>query len=234
MSEQLFTDTESKFTTSNGHEILNPAEKLSAEKLQADLSGEFGLDGANPGERIEQLKGKSLEEVAELLDYINRTVQGSEDSLANNEKTMKIGETSTIRIEDRYDVFDKMMRDIRESSPDVNPARTGDVLALGVVLLHPFYDGNGRTARVLGSVFREDYDTNDYKDDFDVITEPRDEARKRGGFVVNGYIPQFPEGFDQSDPTQVSDYLKNLLQEESSGAYVSCFGQAELHSNNSE
>jgi len=39
MSEQLSTNTETKFTTSNGHEILNPVEKLTSEKLQADLSG---------------------------------------------------------------------------------------------------------------------------------------------------------------------------------------------------
>ena len=77
MSEQLSTNTETKFTTSNGHEILNPVEKLTSEKLQADLSGEFGLDGADPSERVEQLKDKSLHDVAELLDYINRTVQGS-------------------------------------------------------------------------------------------------------------------------------------------------------------
>ena len=231
MSEQLSTNTETKFTTSNGHEILNPVEKLTSEKLQADLSGEFGLDGADPSERVEQLKDKSLHDVAELLDYINRTVQGSEDSLVNNEKAMKIGETSTIKPEDRYDVFEKLMTDIGESSPDINPARVGDVLALGVVLLNPFYDGNGRTARVVGSVFRQDYDTKAYGKDFDVIAEPRDEARKRGGFMVSGYIPQFPEGFDQADPTQVGDYLNSLLHEEVPGGYVSCFGQAELYGN---
>lgn len=105
-----------------------------------------------------------------------------------------------------------------------------DALALGVVLLHPFRDGNGRTARVFGLVFRDNYDAPSYEEDFAVVTEPRDVARERGGFVINGYIPRLQEGADQRNPAHVSEYLGSLLKSDADGAYTSCYGQAPLRS----
>ena len=71
---------------------------------------------------------------------------------------MKIGDKETIPVEHRYEVMSELIRLIKESSDDVNPERLGDVAALGIVLLHPFRDGNGRTARIVGSIFHEEYD----------------------------------------------------------------------------
>lgn len=98
-------------------------------------------------------------------------------------------------------------------------------------MLHPFYDGNGRTARVLGLMFREDYDSDpdEFGAAFDVVAEPRDKARERGGFMIYGYVPELEEGMDRSNPGDVSRYLDSLLQEEKPGAYVGCFGPASLY-----
>lgn len=218
-----------RFTTSNGHEIKHPTEKLSAEKFKLDMANEFGIDGQTPDKRIQQLKELSGEGVAILLEYINKGLQGSEDSLMSHESIVRIGDKETIKPEDRYDVFTNLIDAIKATPEDVNPDRVADVLALGVVLLHPFHDGNGRTARAIGLMFRENYDSDDYPRDFDIAVASRDESRARGGFMINGYIPRFPEGVGQSDPVVVNDYLRDLLTEEKNGAYDGPFGQATLH-----
>ena len=214
-------------TTQNGHEILNPTEGINAEEFKSVLGSEFGINGDNSIQRLEQFKRLSNEGIAIMLEKINMALQGSKDSLMSHDRVIKIGDKSTIPLEYRYLVFTKLIEEIRDCV-GVNPARVGDVLALGVVLLHPFIDGNGRTARVLGLIFRDSYDDEDYPKDFAIVTESRDIARQRGGFMINGYIPNFQPDSDQSDPSTVLDYLKGLLEDENKGAYTSCYGQASL------
>ncbi len=216
-----------RVTTANGYEITNPTEKLSAQEYRAVLAQEYGIDGASPQERITQLKQLSNEGIAIFMEYINKGVQGSEYSLIN-ESTTFIGNVTTIRPENRYEVFTDMIASIREAPDTVNPARVADVLALGVVLLHPFRDGNGRTARIIGLTFRDDFDEVRYTDMYNTASESRDTVRQRGGYMINGYAPNFPEGFDQSDPAAVTEYLRRLLWEDSPGAYTSCFDQPPL------
>lgn len=216
-------------TTSNGHEIKNPVEMLSAADFSERMAEQFGLLKGSPEDRATHLRQMSTEGIAILLEDINKTVQGSGDSLINHEAMTRIGGKDTIDPGHRYEVFSRLVEDVRSAPENINPARLGDVLALGVVLLHPFYDGNGRTARVLGLMFRDGYDTDEFQDDYDIVTEPRDRARERGGFVIYGYIPHLSEGTDQSDPSDVSQYLRELLHAEKPGAYTSCFGQAGLY-----
>ncbi len=215
-------------TTSNGHEIRRPTEQLDAEEY-VGLLEKFGINGASPAERLEQLKSLSAERIAVLISSINKGLQGSKDHLLRKDRAMKIGEQDTIAPEDRYDVFVALIDDIKNTPDTINPERVADTLAMGIVLLHPFYDGNGRTARVVGLTFREGFDDPDsYAQDFEVVTEPRDLARARGGFLIYSYTPQFPDDFDRSDPTQVSHYLHDLITTEAEGAYIGPFGQAPL------
>ncbi len=215
--------------TSNGFEIQNPREKLEASEFVDMLSEEFGIDGQNGAERLDQFKDLSNEGIAIMLEKINALVQGSNESLMKHDGAMKIGETETLHPADRYDVFSKLVDTIKQTPDDINPERVGDVLALGVVMLHPFHDGNGRTARLVGYMFRDEFGSGeDYEEDFAVLAEPRDEARKRGGFMIYGYTPKLPEGFNQSDPEEVSDFLTLLLTEEAEGSYYSSFEQAPL------
>ena len=223
------TNMSESTTASNGYEIKKAVPVLSAAELQQRLSSEYGIDGGSPAERIDQLKQLSVEGVAILLEDINKSVQGSADSLMSHDKTIKIGGKQTIKPEDRHNVFSRLVEDIKNSPDDVSPERVGDVLALGTVLLHPFHDGNGRTARVIGLLFRDGYGGEEYQSDFDTVVEPRDRARERGGFIISGYIPRFPEGFNQSDPNEVSAYLSGLLENENDGAYLSPYEQAPLH-----
>jgi hypothetical protein len=127
-------------------------------------------------------------------------------------------------------VFTELVDAIKEAPNTLNPARVADVLALGVVLLHPFKDGNGRTARIIGLTFRDGYATDEFLSDFAQVAEPRDRAREKGGFMMNGYIPSAIAGVDQSDPDKVVKFLRELLTEEHEDAYTGPFGQASLKS----
>lgn len=217
-----------KTITSNGHEIEHPVDKLTAEEFKQHMSAEFGFDGSTPKERIERLKDMSVEGVAILIEDINKSVQGSRDSLMAHDEVISIGGQETLPVESRHQVFVDLIETIRNCPDEINPTRIGDVLALGVVLLHPFHDGNGRTARVLGLMFREEYDGDEYEEDYDAVTEPRDVARARGGFVIYGYTPRLREGADQSSPEEVSRYLRGILSTDDEQTYIGPFGHAPL------
>ena len=218
-----------KATTSNGYEIDQAVPRITAEEFRDRMAEVYGISGDNPDERVNQLKQLSVEGIAIMLEDINKAVQGSANSLISHDEVVKIGGKETIKPQDRYDVFLQIVNNIKASSRDITPERVWDVLALAVVLLHPFHDGNGRTARALGLMGRDAYNSQEYEQDFKTVTDPRDIARETKGFMINGYVPRFPEGFDQSDASQVSAYLSSLLQEENKGAYTSCYGQAPLH-----
>lgn len=204
----------SEHTTSNGFEIKNPTEKLQADGFRELMGEKYGLDGLSAELRVHQLKQLPVETIHAFIDDINKSLQGSRDSLEKTDTAMKIGTASTIHPEHRTAVLEGIIGVVKASPDTIHPARIADVLAMTVVMLHPFEDGNGRTSRAIGLAFRDEYDTEEFYEDFDVLTEPRDDARKRGGFIINGYIPRLPEGFNQSDPIQVGDYLAGLLTQD--------------------
>jgi hypothetical protein len=161
-------------------------------------------------------------QIAVMLTAINSFVRRKEESDISKE-TMKIGNTPTIKPENRAEIFINFINDLQLKRDDISPERFGDALALVTVLLHPFTDGNGRTARLLGLMFRNKF-SND--DDFCELIKSRDSIRATGGFIVNGYIPLI-EG-DRSDPETVSDYLKKCLNSDEDNIYTGPYGQANL------
>lgn len=219
-----------RFTTKNGQEIENPTEKMTYEQFRDVVSREYGLSGDSPEARAQQLKELSSKQVFSLMDTLNKSVQGSKDSLEQTDHAMRIGETKTIDVEHRQMVLEGVVGALRNTPDSISAQRVGDVLALTTAMLHPFRDGNGRTARLLGFVFHDEYDTpSEATDDYAALAESRDDARKRGGFTLYGYIPQAPfEGFDQSNPVQVGDYLTGLLTDETL-SYTGTFGPAPLY-----
>lgn len=215
-------------TTSNGYEIKRPTETLD-DDTYVSLIEKFGITGSSPVERLQALKGLSNDRIATLLTGINKGLQGSKDHLVHRDGAMKVGEKETIAPEYRYDIFTTLLEDIKELPDDINPERVGDTLAMAIVLLHPFEDGNGRTARIVSLTLRDGFDNlEERKEDFDALSEPRDLARARGGFLINGFTPRFPEGFDQSDPAEVSGYLHGLLTNEDPHAYYGPYAPSSL------
>lgn len=214
--------------TSRG-EVIHPVDKYTADEFRDHMKTEFGIGGQTAHERIKQLKNLSVEGIAVLIEDINKNVQGSADSLMSD-SAVRIGEQEGIKPEDRYDFFCNLVGLIKNTPDTVNPARVADVLSLGIVILHAFQDGNGRTARTIGYTFRSNYCSDDYASDYGVVTESRDDVRERGGFSVNGYIPFLSPGKDQANPADAIEYLSGLLTNESPGAYTGCFGEAPLRS----
>lgn len=212
--------------TSNGHEIAYPREVLGLVEFK-NMLNTYGLAGDTPVERIEALRSKSKEFLAIFMTDLNARLNGSTETLVSD-KTMKIGEQSAIAPEERYDLFSRIIEKVKATPEDINPARIGDALALSIVLLHPFKDGNGRTARMLGYMFREDMDGLDALEDFRVLVEPRDTARERGGYMINGYVPYIGKGADQYNPVQVASYIGRVLSSDEPGLYTGPYGQAEL------
>lgn len=217
-------------TTSNGNKIIaNPAEIWTANDFRERMASEYGFDGNTPKDRTDRLRELSVEGVAILLEDINKSLQGSGDSLVSHDEAVPVGGRELIQPEHRYDVFRQLVEDIRSCPEDTSPARIGDALALGVVMMHPFHDGNGRTARAIGLLFNEDYDAPDFETAYAEVTESRDVARERGGRLVMGYIPRMPADASQSNPGDVSRYLGSLLYNEES-TYTGTFGVADLKS----
>lgn len=209
-SDQPVTDTAS---TVNNSEIRRPTESLKFEDFGSKVA-ELGLSGSSPAERVAQLRAMNVEDVAGMLDELNMSLQGSAETLLAP-YTQNIGEQIAIPVEYRYDVFEKIMDIIKQAPADINPARVGDALGLMVVMLHPFKDGNGRTARAVGYIFQPDFDTPDQVEDIAYYVQSREAARKKGeGKLPIGYAPTMPEGMDQTNPSDVIEYFRRLIMDE--------------------
>lgn len=211
-----------KSTTVNGFELDHPREIMDAMEFKK-MAQEWGFIGGTPAERVQNLKDMDPDRVALFLGDINRRLQGSDETLVADH-TIKIGGKETISPEDRGDLFLKLLDNIKSASEDTNPARIGDTLGLGVVVLHPFEDGNGRTARSLALLFRDDYDSADYKNAYDFLTQSKEEKIKSGGVAPIGYIPYYPEGMSGDNPQDVASYFDLLTSSSQQGLYMSPAG----------
>lgn len=199
-------------TTMNGHEIEKTRDQLDFKELK-DMMQYYGLSGENPKERIDKLRQAPDEAIVMFLVDLNRRLQGSDNSLVYD-SPMKVGDKPMLHPKDRYRVLSAAIDGIRHAPETVNPARVGDVLALTVLMTHPFADGNGRTARTVGFMYREEFDQQEGATAFDVVTESRDERRRRGeALVVESYLPRIAFGA-QADPEQVEQYISDLLTKE--------------------
>lgn len=219
--------TEAKSTTINGFEINHPREKLTAQEFKAMVS-EYGLDGQTAEERVVALKKIPADNLAYFLSDVNRRLQGSDETLVS-ENTMKVDGDKMIAPEERYSLFLHLVDGIKKSE-GINPGRIGDALGLGVVMLHPFLDGNGRTARLMSLLFREEYDDPAvYNENFSQLTQSKEDLMNKGiDFQPVGLIPYLPEGTDGSNPIAVEQYFDALLTRDDINLYNGPAGQETL------
>ena len=191
-------------------QLRKPGEKFNFENFGNKVA-ELGLDGRTTEERVAQFRRMSVPDVAGLIDDLNQSLLGSRETLLAD-YTMKVGEQPTVPIEYRYDLFEKIIEMIQQAPERINPARIGDALGLAVVMLHPFKDGNGRTARAVGYVFQNEYDTPDRTENIAFYAGSRDEMREAGiQRRPIGYVPTMLPDKDQANPTHVLEYFQEII-----------------------
>jgi hypothetical protein len=202
-------------------------EPRSDSKSFLDFMKSMGVSGLSERERQIEVACMEPSQLAIFLTTINAFVSGENESNIS-ESTMKIGDADTIKPEDRASVFLNFCQKLKSSvDSGISPERFGDALALATVLLHPFNDGNGRTARIIGLLFRDDFDY-DLSESLAVLAKSRDTIRREGGFMVNGYIPYIDSYGDRSDAAVVSRYLSDVLSADDMDLYTGPYGQARL------
>lgn len=204
--------------TVNNSEIRHPRERLTA-GVYHNLVHDLGLVGDSPAERMESFRTMSVEDVAELLDMLNQQLQGSDETLLAD-STMKVGGKPTVPLEHRYDLFESIVSKLQNAPKDINPARIGDALGLLVVILHPFHDGNGRTARMVGYAFQHQFDTDELEGDFAYFAQSRETAQGNRPYA---YIPILPEGDNRTEPSDIETYFDEILYSDRSDLYTGPF-----------
>ncbi|HPR09070.1 MAG TPA: Fic family protein [Candidatus Saccharibacteria bacterium] len=190
------------------------------------MVGELGLGGATPEERVLQLGTRSVEQVGAFLTEVNRRLNASETALISN-SVVPVGDVPTLQPTERPKLLEYFLGKVREGSSGINPERIGDAFALTVVLAHAFQDANGRTARAVGSLFRDNFDQPDYPDVFAGVTVSRDELRAQGGSVVNGYIPHQEAGMEPGS-LEGGKALIDLMFTSEPAPYAGPYGGAHL------
>ncbi len=191
-----------------------------------EMLNKYELSGDSPEVRLNALRSSSKESIALFLSDLNRGLTGAESTMIHD-KTMKIGEKETVNPEDRYQIFSNVIDKIHNSQQGINPARVGDALALTTVILHPFSDGNGRTARAVGLLYRSEFD-NEGQEDFDQLVESRDKIRESGGFMINGYVP-YSKGENLNQTDTINAYIDSILSDNTNELYTGPYGQASLY-----
>lgn len=222
-------------TTENNVAIRYPERQIEADDFRK-MFEMHGVGGSNPRERVDSFRTLRVEDVAGLLDDINKGVLGSKETMLSG-STMKVGEQELVPVEARYDLFEQLVHKIQQAPEDIDPQRFGDSLALLTTMLHPFKDGNGRTARLVAYPFVTDeedgrtwYDNpGELESDFTFYAGSRDEMRRQGkNFRPIGYVPNLPPGADLSRPDDVLAYFDELLSGSNrSTLYAGSYGQAQ-------
>lgn len=98
-------------------------------------------------------------------------------------------QTELMRPEDRSEFFDQaahLINELNERRSDATDEafleRASNVVALSIVLAHPYANGNGRTARLIGGLLREGPQSEDLK----LLSTERPES----GYRINSYLPR--------------------------------------------
>jgi hypothetical protein len=164
---------------------------------------EQGYDGLDDEQRLEMLiEEASLDSYFDLVDKIHRSVAPNADPNQNpvastisnpqGEVVAKLAEPAERMkiLQTALDLAKQVAEKYRASGGSIRDAlrRCGNLLAFGVVLAHPYKDGNGRTSRVLGMLIQDGYDAHSQEstDDLECFSQNREGTK---GFIPNGYIP---------------------------------------------
>lgn len=168
--------------------------------------GELGMnvDAGRRAEDLAHITGQGIMDVATRLHEV--VVPGVEHTATDYTMSIAARDGTNKRPlmdpAERGPFFDHAAELVRKLATNKQPGedemflkRVGNVVALSVVLAHPFADGNGRTARTMAHLIREGYDgTESAQHDFQIIGGNRPPS----GFRINSYVPT-RQGLEMSD-----------------------------------
>jgi hypothetical protein len=186
------------------HNTVQAPEAIDQQKLQETIQW-LGLP-EDAGERAVAVSRINTDKLISAVAVLH-SVLAPEADLNPTKGAMYVGspdgtdKRQLVPPEDRLKIFEhvthltgQLAKRIHKSASQAYLDRAANVIALGIVLAHPFEDGNGRTARVLAHLIRNGYDGSEKaRDDIRVLGENRPSQ----GFRINSYVPTL-EGRDMS------------------------------------
>jgi hypothetical protein len=176
--------------------ILDP--KVSLEGALIEL----GLDKLDSQARLGLIEQARLSDYQAAIDIVHRKV-ASEHSHEAHPESVKLEDPHTGEVRHRAahpamrsDILRKALENsqalvakYRHEGGDVDEVlqRCGNLAAFGIVLAHIYKDGNGRTARTIGELVHNGFNSTDPHsvDDLRLASTNRPDT----GFRINSYVP---------------------------------------------
>lgn len=169
----------------------------------AEVLSEAGFEGLQPEGRLELVERATVDDYVAAVDAIHRKVV-PDHSHDPHPETMKLvdpktGEirSYTARPEERRGIMEhalgvakQVAQKYREEGGSIEDAlqRCANLAAFGVVLAHTYENGNGRTARTLGELIHNGFDSSNPESVSDLATISAERPEK--GFRINSYVPR--------------------------------------------
>src|SRR6266702_4662921 len=190
----------------------------------ADILGEAGFEGLPPEGRLALVEHATVDDYVTAVDTVHRKVAPGH-SHGPHPETMKLvartGEVTshTARPEERRGIMEhalgaakQVAQKYRQEGGSIEDAlqRCGNLAAFGVVLAHTYENGNGRTARTLGELVHNGFDSSNPESVSDLATIGAE--RPETGFRINSYVPTgvWADGRANQDPTTFLDAVAAL------------------------
>jgi hypothetical protein len=184
----------------------------------ADFLKSEAYDGLQDEARLEDLVERmDIAKFVKLVSDLHRSVAPNTDPYPSL-TTVNIGETSTARPEERLPIMQAALELAKQVAAKYHDKggsirdalrRCGNLLASGVLLAHNYSDGNGRTARVLGMLVQDGYNSSnpDSVADLKLLSSNRD---GQGSFPSYTPTGDWSEEKANKNPMQYLEVLAAL------------------------
>lgn len=162
-----------------------------------EIVGRFNMP-ADPAARAERVAGLTTEDlIAMVAEMHTALAPGTDINPTANSMHVKspngLDDKELVKPDERIKVFEQVVGLVHELSGRIGQGdeeafleRAANLVGLGVVLAHPYEDGNGRTARTLGHLIRYGYDeSEEIKNQLRLVSS----NRPGEGFRINSYVP---------------------------------------------
>jgi len=163
----------------------------------------MGLEGLTPEERLVMVETATLDDYKSAADALHRKV-APDHSHDEHPDAVKIIDPKTGAVRhytaapaERDGILSKALESAklvvakyRSEGGNIEDAlqRCGNLAAFGIVLAHRYENGNGRTARTMGELIHNGYDSSSQESVQDLAVVSANRPDK--GFRINSYVPK--------------------------------------------